>query len=109
MPPRGARLVASASGALGLMSGLLCAAAGTVNLAAVAAAADEHLGLAAGNAAPSAADTIGSDCKIVECPVKFIGVFRPLQGLHFTPERLSAPAIKVRFLRFLYPFRFASE
>ena len=42
-----ARLVALAGGALGLMSGILCTAAGTVNLAAVAAAADEHHGLAA--------------------------------------------------------------
>src|SRR5580692_384477 len=41
------RLVALAGGALGLMSGILCTAAGAVNLAAVAAAADEHHGLAA--------------------------------------------------------------
>ena len=52
-PPRmgqaaaAARLVAPAGGALGVMSGLLRTAAGTVNLAAVAAAADEHLNLAA--------------------------------------------------------------
>ena len=42
-----ARLVAPGGGALGVMSGLLRTAAGTVNLAAVAAAADEHLSLAA--------------------------------------------------------------
>jgi hypothetical protein len=42
-----ARLVAPAGGALGVMSGLLPTAAGAVNLAAVAAAADEHLGPAA--------------------------------------------------------------
>jgi hypothetical protein len=49
-----ARLVALAGGALGLMSGILCAAAGTVNLAAVAAAADEHRGLAASAKEPTA-------------------------------------------------------
>jgi hypothetical protein len=52
-PPRmgkataAARLVAPAGGALSVMSSLLRTAAGTVNLAAVAAAADEHLSLAA--------------------------------------------------------------
>jgi len=49
-----ARLVALAGSALGLMSGILCAAAGTVNLAAVAAAADEHRGLAASAKEPTA-------------------------------------------------------
>jgi hypothetical protein len=42
-----ARLVALAGGALGLTAGLQCTAAGTINLAAVAAAADEHQDLAA--------------------------------------------------------------
>ncbi len=42
-----ARLVALAGSALGVMSGLLRTAAGTVNLAAVAAAADERLSVAA--------------------------------------------------------------
>jgi len=42
-----ARLVSPAGGALGVVSGLLRTVAGTVDLAAVAAAADEHLSLAA--------------------------------------------------------------
>lgn len=43
-----ARLVAPAGRALGLTAGVLCAASGAVDLAAVAMAADEHAGAAAG-------------------------------------------------------------
>jgi len=42
-----AALVAPAGGALGVMSGLLRTAVATVDLAAVAVTADEHLGVAA--------------------------------------------------------------
>ena len=43
-----ARLVAPAGHALGLAARVFCAASGTINLAAVAMAADEHAGAAAG-------------------------------------------------------------
>jgi hypothetical protein len=46
-PPAAARLVAPAGGALRVLPRLLCTAARTVDLAAVAAAADQHLSLAA--------------------------------------------------------------
>jgi hypothetical protein len=55
-----ARLIALAGGALAVVPGLLRAAAATVDLAAIAAAADEHLSLAADTEEQPAGRLVGA-------------------------------------------------